>query len=568
MIITWVLCLALTAAAGPVTPAKDAASADDAANLDLLLERQNEAENIPQAAIVGAVTTAAGTVVAVPEKPQPSFEEKERARTAEFDKQFGPGAYAGILDFSSRCRRADGCDRLKTVPVIRVAYDFVDLEKDVTEKKVERESAPYEGRRTAIKTGMRAAMVEFQPGAGLRPAAVERFIKASDPIVKKIFTREELVQYAQRSAAAVDAAPAYAYLGQALNGAGRPGKALEAFDSALQKEPNNQQALEGRAVARMTMGDYPGAVSAARDALNSYPDDKSAMAVLRFSEGRTRAEAMMGAGGGAARPPSAEELAAVTGAAPGAGFAAASPGGSGRFSSEVLAGAAAGAARVAGEQARNAARGALKLGDAPRALSILDKALEQEPGNPTLLNLRAQALGGLGRWEEALRDAKAGLALAPGNPALLNTKALAENRTRRYGDALATSEQMIAADPLGAWGYANRAHARGGLGDKASMLSDIARAAELDSRFRPIADAAPGLPVPFESDILFLFPGEAANGLPGAPETDGPAHSRTFGSLVGAGVAGGVLLALGLLAVVLPPLKKSAAADGERSKPG
>jgi len=548
MIIAWVLCLALTAAAGPVTPAKEAASAEDAASLDLLLERQNEEENIPPA----------GAVAADPETPQPTWEEKEAARTAEFDKQFGPGAYAGIIDFSNNCRLADGCNRLKTAPVIKVAYDFVDLEKDVTGKKVERESAPYEGRRTEIKTGMRAAMEEFRPKAGLKPAAVERFITASDPIVKKIFTSEELVQYAQRSATAVDAAPAYAYLGQALNGAGRPGKALQAFDSALQKQPNNQQALEGRAVARMTMGDYPGAVSAARDALNSYPDDKNAMAVLKFSEGRTRAGAMMGAAGGAARPPSPEDLAAVTGAAPGAGFPAASPGGSGRFSSEVLAGAAAGAARAAGEQARSAARGALKLGDSSRALSILDKAIAQEPGNPALLNLRAQVLGGLGRWEEALRDAKAGLAQAPGNLALLNTKALAENRTRRFSDALATSEQMIAADPRGAWGYANRAHARGGLGDKASMLSDIARAAELDSSFRPIADAAPDLPIPSESDNLFLFPGEGSNGLLSAPEIDAPARSRTSVLLIGAGVAGAVLLAFALLAVVLPPLKRTA----------
>ena len=556
MLLTWLLCLALAASAGDTAPAKDAPKDEDVANLDLLLGRLNEAENIPPAALVGPASTPPGAVpvVTVPGQPQLSWEEKERARSVEFDKEFGEGAYAGMVDFSNRCRFSDGCNRLKSMDVIRGAYSFVDLEKDVKERKVERESPPYEDRRAGIKTGMRTAMAGFQPRSGAKPSVVADFIKVSDPIVKKIFTTEELVQYAERGAAATDAAPAYAYLGQALNGAGRPGNALAAFDSALQKEPKNQQALEGRAFSRMATGDYPGAVSAARDALNAYPDDRGAYAVLKFSEGRARAGAVMGAPGGASSPPTAADLAAISAAAPGAGFASA-PGG---FSGEVMARGGAGAARMAGEQAQNGTRSALKLGDARSALAILDKALQQEPGNPALLNLRAQALGGLGRWEEALRDAKAGLALAPGNLVLLNTKALAENRTRRWSDALATSEQMVAAAPRSAWGYAHRAHARGGLGDRASMLSDIGRAAAIDPRFREIAEAVAGLQIPPESDILFLFPGEGAMGGPGSPGGEAaPGRSRAFGVLVGAGIAGGILLALGLLSVVLAPIKDS-----------
>ena len=57
------------------------------------------------------------------------------------------------------------------------------------------------------------------------------------------------------------------------------------------------------------------------------------------------------------------------------------------------------------------------------ALVTLTKALEQDPNNPALLNLRATVYGRLGRWEEALKDVKAGLALVPGNIALLTTKA-------------------------------------------------------------------------------------------------------------------------------------------------
>ena len=199
---------------------------------------------------------------------------------------------------------------------------------------------------------------------------------------------------------------------------------------------------------------------------------------------------------------------------------------------------------------------ALKLGDAQGALGILSKALSQNPQNAALLNLRAQTYGRLGRWDDALKDAVAGLAVAPGNMILLNTKALSENRSHRYREALATAEMMIASDPRSAWGYANRAHAWGGLGDKEKMLADLDRAAALDRSFaRSAADAA-RLQLPSDADVIFLFPGESPKVSSKAP-APAPGRGRSFSLVVGAGLAGGLMLALGLLSTVLSPLRDS-----------
>ncbi len=218
--------------------------------------------------------------------------------------------------------------------------------------------------------------------------------------------------------------------------------------------------------------------------------------------------------------------------------------------------ASAGAMRVAGEQAGAGAKNALKLGDAEGAIAILNKALAQDPNNPALLNLRAQTYGRLGRWDDALKDAVSGLALAPGNMVLLNTKALSENRTRRWRDALATAEQMIAADPRNAWGYANRAHAWGGLGNKDAMLSDINRAASLDPRFQKAAAEAGQLQLPSDFDMMFLFPGESAKSVKPVAAA-GAGRGRSFSVVVGAGIIGGLLLALGLLSVAFEPIKRT-----------
>jgi len=309
--------------------------------------------------------------------------------------------------------------------------------------------------------------------------------------------------------------------GAALN-AGRHAEALALARSALELDPKNQDAL-GVVHSVQGRGD---ALDAAKDAMNPAKAGAAAFAPAGFA----------GEGAGAGRASSEAASAAL---------------------------AASAVARASAAQAENA-KSALRLGDNRSALEALDKALAQDPNNPALLSLRAQTYGNLGRWEEALRDAAKGLALAPGSMALMRTKALAENRTRRYRDALETSERMIAADPRGAWGYGNRAHAWAGLGNRDAMLADIGRASSLDPSFQRAAADAALLQLPSDADVMFLFPGEAGAAA-AAPAAAPPGRARRFGVVAGAAVGGGLLLALGLLSLVLAPLKNSVVAVFTRS---
>jgi hypothetical protein len=116
---------------------------------------------------------------------------------------------------------------------------------------------------------------------------------------------------------------------------------------------------------------------------------------------------------------------------------------------------------------------------------------------------------------------------------------------------------MIATDPRNPWGYANRAHAYGGLGDKKAMLADINHAASLDPSFQPAAAEAALLQLPSDSDMLFLFPGEAGKGGTQAPAASASGRGRNFSLVMGAAIGGGLLLALGLLSLILTPIKNS-----------
>ena len=113
---------------------------------------------------------------------------------------------------------------------------------------------------------------------------------------------------------------------------------------------------------------------------------------------------------------------------------------------------------------------------------------------------------------------------------------------------------LLELDPNDAYGYAYRAHAYGGMGERDAMMSDISRAAKLDPMFADAAGQAAGLQLPSNADLLFLFPGEA--GAAAAPAPAPGERNRRFGLLVGVSALGGLLLAFGLLQTVLAPLKE------------
>jgi tetratricopeptide (TPR) repeat protein len=301
---------------------------------------------------------------------------------------------------------------------------------------------------------------------------------------------------------------------------------------------------------RLEEKDFDGAYLDAKKALALNPGDKDAMGVLKSAEGRTSPglAASLAAGGGGSSGSGGSGAAANGGAGYGGGFASGGfDSGRGRDIPGMTS-----ASALASSQKLDEARRALAMGDLQSAISLAQRALELNPGNAAAHNLLSFVYSRQRDYPRAIASASAGLGLDPRNPALLNNKAYAQNHAKKYRDALESSNHALEADPRNAYSYANRAYAYGGLGDKPSMLSDIEQAAALDPSFKAAAAEAAELQLPSNADILFMFPGEDQAAPAAAPE-----RSRSFGLVVGAGIVGGLLLALGLLSTVLAPLKDS-----------
>jgi len=514
---------------GVAAPPDDAATTEkQQAQFKLFLQRSLEKQKA--AAAGGAVAPAPGTVLpGHPPAPPPWKQEQERA--VAFNKEFGPGAYEGITGFSDRCLYKDGCDKLATMSLIDGAYKFVELQKDVENKTVTEDSSAYRGRHEQIKTGMKTAMDGFRPRPGGSASYEADFIKSTDPIVTKVFTKDELLKYAERNAASADSAPFYTFLGKTLNGAGPAGKAREAFDAALQRDPKNEAALSGRAEASLNLGDYPGAVSDARAALTLNPGDERALATLKFAEGRLPAGSSAGSAG-----PGADAAAGgvgTAGAAYPAGSAQAALGRAGDVSAQD-------AARRSEEYVA-AARRSLTLGDARAAAESLRKAVELNPSNAEALSLSAMAHIRLKDYAQALAAAEAGLQLAPNNAALLDAKAQALNYMKDYKGALASADLAIAANPNDPMAYFNRAWALGGLHERAGSLDALQSAARLNPQFASVRDSA--LRLPQDSDILYLFPGEAPGAQPAPADVPAAVAGLSPRLMLGGGLLAGLLLA-------------------------
>ncbi|MBI4677811.1 MAG: protein kinase [Elusimicrobia bacterium] len=287
------------------------------------------------------------------------------------------------------------------------------------------------------------------------------------------------------------------------------------------------EAYAMRSAANTQLGEYESAVSDAQEALKADPKNEMAFQSLMLSQGRGQAQ---GSGGGGGAPAAA---APTTGwRAPTAAVKQTSP--------KVL---------QSAELAKRA-QSALTLRDYKAALGLLNQAIELNPRNGMAFFLRATAYNQLRRYGEALADAEAGLGLSPDNVPLLNAKALAQNRLKDYRGAYATAQSALAFNPNSADAYANLAHALGGMGDRQGMMDNLAKAAALDPRYQAVL-ANIEVQAPTESDIMFLFPGE--EGFEAAPKA-GPAKDapRSFGVVAVAAIAGGFLIALGLLRALGP----------------
>ncbi|MBI5624693.1 MAG: protein kinase [Elusimicrobia bacterium] len=319
--------------------------------------------------------------------------------------------------------------------------------------------------------------------------------------------------------------------GQGQLDQGNPRQAAETFDRAIERDPWDVRAIAGRAQASYMMGDYRLATGFSKAALSHEPGNQAAFATLRLSENRS---------------PKASASAASAAAAAGGGnaelFAASAVTGAGASSGFKLDATRPEAVQSAAQV--KLAEKALRVGDFAAARSYSTRALELNPKNGQALFYRSVVNANGRDYAGALADAEAGLALVPNNAALLNSKAFALNRMGKYKDALAASEAALLVNPRDASALANRAYAVGGLGDRAAMLENLRAAASIDPRFQSSLESA--LQMPDDSDLLFLFPGEAgpAHARSGAVPERGKSRSlRTLGLAVV-----GVLLAAGLFA--------------------
>ncbi|MEK7388308.1 MAG: protein kinase, partial [Elusimicrobiota bacterium] len=282
----------------------------------------------------------------------------------------------------------------------------------------------------------------------------------------------------------------------------------------------------------MDQGDYAKAYADAQKAHQLNPDDKDIMGLLKSLEGRVP---------GLRAPPAASAQRAL---ATGEREAAAQ---SGLVATQDA------LVQASAQKLREAER-ALSMGDLQEALALTRRALEINPNNAAAYHLQAQIFARMRDYQKAIAAARAGLAVSPGSASLLVVQSFAENRSKLFRDALASANRAIEVSPRNPYAYASRAHAYAGLGDRSSMLADINRAAALDERFRKTAQEAAALQLPLDADALFLFPGEADSARP-RPREVGRGTSMSL--VLGGGIVGGALLALGLFSIFLAPIKNT-----------
>jgi len=173
------------------------------------------------------------------------------------------------------------------------------------------------------------------------------------------------------------------------------------------------------------------------------------------------------------------------------------------------------------------------------AIAEADRALAQDPGNARALYYRAAAHNLLGQYPGAIEDATKGLIAKPTDVNLLDARSWAFDRMGLLDDAVADAHHALELDPRDAYALVNRAYADEQRRDYAAMLEDYRAAARLEPQFEPdYLDAARRHGLEEQAPAY----GRAR------AETSTP-RARTFGVVLLSSLAGGLLIALGLLHV-------------------
>jgi len=119
-------------------------------------------------------------------------------------------------------------------------------------------------------------------------------------------------------------------------------------------------------------------------------------------------------------------------------------------------------------------------GEYQKAVAVLDKAIELDPGFALAYNNRGWAYIELGQYEEAITDCDKAIEFDPDLALAYNNRGLAYVRLGQYEEAVADCNKAIELDPDLALAYSNRGMAYIELGQYEKAIADFDKAVELD----------------------------------------------------------------------------------------
>ncbi|MFI5345114.1 MAG: protein kinase [Elusimicrobiota bacterium] len=314
---------------------------------------------------------------------------------------------------------------------------------------------------------------------------------------------------------------------QANSGLAEFARSYADAERAAKIAPDYAAAYTARAAAAYGLGNYMQAVEDARRALALNPEDKEAFALMKLSEGRTRQTPDFEK---AAQPQLADSVEREY-----HGMIQQLNQVEERRLAPVEEPGPAAAARLT-----SSAGSKLSVKDYWGAIDDADKALALDATDTQALYFRAAAHNLIGEYGDAARDATRGLTVKPSDAGLHDARAWAYNRMGRFVDATADAHSALEVNPKDAYAFANRAYADEQRGDFASMAEDYKAAADLNPQFEPTyADAA------------------RRHGLSPEPRASRAEirakrrqrQERSFAVIIFSSLAGGLLIALGILHV-------------------
>ncbi len=296
-------------------------------------------------------------------------------------------------------------------------------------------------------------------------------------------------------------------------------------DAVLRRAPREAGAWTARAAASYGLGNYLQAAEDARRALAVDPNDKTAYALMKLSEGRTVAAPKF-ENTSLAQSVEREYHGMV------------------QQLNQVEALRQTPPEHLAAKTVRRfieTAGSKLALKDYYGAIDEADKVLELEPDNSDALFYRAAAENLLGRYGDADRDASRGLSISPSAAFLRDARSWASIRMGRFADAISDANHSLEIDPKNPYAFANRGHAQEGRGDYEAMAADLKAAALLNSQFEPDYRDS--------TRRHGLSPATLTRGPERTSILRVPARVRSFGVMFLFTLGGGLLIGLGLMHV-------------------